>query len=281
MGGFTKLVPEIIQSSIWNESPEVRCVWIALLALKDENGYVRGDPQTLSRLANIPHESVREALDKFSNPDPLSHTPDNDGRRIEQAAGGWIVLNHELYRVGDRNEYMRDYMRKRRAKQKDVNSVNINDNNSSVSVSASDSASKEGESEWKGKRGKMEPHGEFSRVKLSADEYRKLTEKHGKDRADAGIAELDAWIERTGKRRKNHYACLNESSWVWEKVHGKAGMTKPANQPMRMFELKAMLEQKEVEWEQSKASGKWDTDAGRKLKRRVKELRKQIGGYGE
>lgn len=32
MSGFTKLVPEIVMSSIWNESPEVRCVWIAMLA---------------------------------------------------------------------------------------------------------------------------------------------------------------------------------------------------------------------------------------------------------
>ena len=38
MSGFTKLVPEIVLSSIWNESPEVRCVWITMLAIKDENG---------------------------------------------------------------------------------------------------------------------------------------------------------------------------------------------------------------------------------------------------
>ena len=38
MSGFTKLVPEIVMSSIWNESPEVRCVWITMLAIKDENG---------------------------------------------------------------------------------------------------------------------------------------------------------------------------------------------------------------------------------------------------
>jgi hypothetical protein len=152
MSGFTKLVPEIIQSSIWNESAEVRCVWIAMLALKDQDGYVRGDPATLSRLANVSLEAVNQALKTFTGPDPLSHTPDNEGRRIEAIPGGWLVLNHELYRVGDRREYMRDYMRKRRAKGNDVNSVNVNVNNPSASASVSACAFAEGEPEGETRR---------------------------------------------------------------------------------------------------------------------------------
>lgn len=117
MSGFTKLVPEIIQSSIWNESAEVRCVWITMLATKDATGYVRGDCKTLARLANVDIQYVEEAIRKFQEPDPSSHTPANEGRRIEPAAGGWMVLNHELYRSGDdsRREYMREYMRRWRA----------------------------------------------------------------------------------------------------------------------------------------------------------------------
>jgi hypothetical protein len=196
-----------------------------MLALKDQDGYVRGDPATLSRLANVPLEAVHEAIGTFTSPDPLSHTPDNEGRRIEAIPGGWLVLNHELYRVGDRREYMRDYMRKRRAKGKDVNSVNVNVNNSSASVSASESASesREGESEREGKRGKLNNHGEFGRVRLSAAEHAKLLGKHGEDRTAQAIETLDAWLESTGKRRKNHYACLKEGSWVWEKLDGGGG----------------------------------------------------------
>ena len=70
------------------------------------------------------------------------------------------------------------------------------------------------------KRGPLIAFGEFKKVKLSEAEYQKLCDKHGKQIADAGIGELDAWMERTGKKRKNHYACLSEAGWVWEKVGG-------------------------------------------------------------
>jgi hypothetical protein len=141
MSGFAKLVPEIIQSSIWNESSEVRIVWITMLAVKNEDGYVRGDANTLSRLANVPLEAARLALEKFQQPDPSSHTPANEGRRIEPAPGGWIVLNHDLYRAKDYNEHMRDYMRDRRQSLKGVNNMLKQVNDPSVSVSVSSSAS--------------------------------------------------------------------------------------------------------------------------------------------
>ena len=101
MSGFTKLVPEIVQSSLWNEPAEIRCVWIAMIATKDESGYVRGDARTISRVANVSLESAAKALAMFQEPDPSSHTPDNEGRRIMPAPGGWIVLNHSIYRASD------------------------------------------------------------------------------------------------------------------------------------------------------------------------------------
>jgi hypothetical protein len=104
MSGFTKLVPEIVHSSIWNESPEIRCVWITLLATKDKDGNVRGNPASLTRIANVTRAAVDEALAKFQSADPDSNTPDHDGRRIEAISGGWHVLNHELSVCGDNNE---------------------------------------------------------------------------------------------------------------------------------------------------------------------------------
>jgi hypothetical protein len=101
MSGFTKLVPEIVQSSLWNEPAEIRCVWIAMIATKDASGYVRGDARTIARVANVPIESAKAALALFQEPDPSSHTPDNEGRRIIAAPGGWIILNHEIYRARD------------------------------------------------------------------------------------------------------------------------------------------------------------------------------------
>lgn len=142
MSGFNKIVPEIIQSSIWNEPSDIRIVWITMIAVKDEEGYVRGDDATIARLANVPLAVASEALRKFQEPDLASGTPDHEGRRIAKAPGGWAVLNHHLYRTGDRNAYMRDYMQKyRNPKKKRVNSVNINRRLHSASVSASEAAS--------------------------------------------------------------------------------------------------------------------------------------------
>ena len=150
MSGFTKLVPEIIQSSIWNEPSDIRIVWITMLATKDAEGYVRGDAKTIARLANVSEAATTDALRRFQEPDPSSHTPDNDGRRIAPAPGGWIVLNHHLYRTGDRNEYMKDYMRQYRARKQGVSSVNTNDNipSASVSVSASKKEGMQGEKDF-------------------------------------------------------------------------------------------------------------------------------------
>jgi hypothetical protein len=153
MSGFTKLVPEIVQSSIWNEPPEVRVVWITMIATKDESGYVRGDAKTLSRMANVDHETVERALELFQSPDPSSHTPDNEGRRIMAAPGGWIVLNHGIYRA--KEEVIREQTRKRvqkyrenKKKGDDVTQGNVTETLPSVSVSASASVSAhKGESE--------------------------------------------------------------------------------------------------------------------------------------
>jgi len=153
MSGFTKLVPEIVQSSIWNESSDVRVVWITMLAVKDASGYVRGDARTLSRLANVSLEATEKALALFMSPDPSSHTTDDDGRRIGQAAGGWVVLNHDKYRARDHQAEHRAYVKQWREKKAKCENVikcesHVNHSESHVihpSASASASASaKEG-----------------------------------------------------------------------------------------------------------------------------------------
>ena len=147
MSGFTKLVPEILQSSIWNESSDVRIVWITLLAAKNEEGYVRGDCKTIARLANVPIAAVEQAMAAFQEPDLNSHTPDNEGRRICPAPGGWIVLNHALYRGRDERaahaEYVREWRKGLKIKNNVIkceSQVNTSDiPSASVSVSASES----------------------------------------------------------------------------------------------------------------------------------------------
>jgi len=148
MSGFTKLVPEIVQSSIWNEPSDVRIVWITLLAIKDENGYVRGNDQTIARLANVPLESAQQALQRFQAPDPSSNTPDREGRRIEPIPGGWFVINHSIYRAKTYNEYEAERKKKYRASHADMSGTcpgHVPDCSASASASVSVTEGVQGE----------------------------------------------------------------------------------------------------------------------------------------
>jgi len=116
MNGWTKLVPEIVQSSIWNEPPEVRCVWIAMIATKDKAGNVRGNRASLARLANVSIEFVDLALERFTSPDADSNNQMLDGRRIEPVPGGWHIVSHDLYRAMDYREA--EALRKKEYRQK-------------------------------------------------------------------------------------------------------------------------------------------------------------------
>lgn len=61
-------------------------------------------------------------------------------------------------------------------------------------------------------------YGEFSKVLLKPDEYQKLVEKLGESNTKALIAELDRYIESTGKDKyKSHYATLQ--TWANRKVN--------------------------------------------------------------
>jgi hypothetical protein len=79
---------------------------------------------------------------------------------------------------------------------------------------------------------KKRSYGEFEGVKLTDDEHAKLLAKHGKERLEQGIAILDDYMRSKGKRYKDHYAALKETSWVWERVdqqRAAAGLSVPVN----------------------------------------------------
>lgn len=96
--GWTPLFSTIIDSSVWRTSKETRLVWITLLAKKNRDGYVRAAVWALARDAGVTEDECREALRVLESPDPESHCKDNEGRRIKPVDGGWVVLNHFIYR---------------------------------------------------------------------------------------------------------------------------------------------------------------------------------------
>lgn len=118
-GGYTKLFSSIVASTIWREPDHVRIVWITMLAISDPWGHIRASIPGLADLARVSVEDAKDALARLSAPDEYSRTKEHEGRRIEETDGGWFILNFVKHRDagadGHRREYMRRYMRERRA----------------------------------------------------------------------------------------------------------------------------------------------------------------------
>ena len=125
MEGFTKLYQKIVASSIWDEEPPVCKVWVTMLALSNSKGFVKGTPVYLAANCRLPLATCEDALHKFKMPDPFSSTTDDDGRRIRDVPGGWILLNYLKYRQNEsaemRREYQKNLMRATRAVSKNAN----------------------------------------------------------------------------------------------------------------------------------------------------------------
>ena len=121
LAGWTKLFSSIVTSSIWCEDDKTFRVWVALLALSDQEGIVEGSVPGLANLCRLQPAEMRAALEKLASPDPDSRSPEFEGRRIEKIEGGWRLLNYEKYRQkavageGSRAPYYRAYRARKRA----------------------------------------------------------------------------------------------------------------------------------------------------------------------
>ena len=121
---YTKLFGSITASTIWQEPAPTRLVWITMLAMSDKSGCVYASVPGLAHIANVSLPDTETALTTLLSPDKYSRTPSHEGRRIEPIDGGWRLLNHAKFRAvrsaEERREYMRDYMRDKRAKEAEL-----------------------------------------------------------------------------------------------------------------------------------------------------------------
>jgi hypothetical protein len=108
MDSFTPIFSKIVDSSIWEETYQVRVLWTTILALKDSDHIVRYNAYRLSRRANMTEQEVLDALEVLLKPDTrrLEEQP-HDGRRLEKVEDGYLVLNGHVY-----EQMMRDVSRK-------------------------------------------------------------------------------------------------------------------------------------------------------------------------
>lgn len=150
MSGYAKVHGSILRSTVWvGQSKETRLTWLTLLILADAEGYVAASVPGLAKEAGVTIEECEAALDIFRAPDAYSRTKDYEGRRLVDADGGWIVLNHQKYRDYKTFEQVKNAERQARFKAKqrarkgvtaDVTAVTANTGNVIGAVGASASA---------------------------------------------------------------------------------------------------------------------------------------------
>lgn len=96
---YTKLHSSMLYSTVWVGQPaHVRLVWVAFLLMADKNGEAIMSLPGVAQAAGVTLDEAREAVAILESPDPLSSTPDFEGRRIVPIDRGWELINHKKYR---------------------------------------------------------------------------------------------------------------------------------------------------------------------------------------
>lgn len=130
MNTWIPLWTSTVQSTLWEEPPHVRVMFITLLLCRDPDQVVRMPFRRLVKVANLSSdldESVAlatESLKVLSSPDSKSvDLQEFEGRRIKEVEGGWLVLNglkydEEMRILGARIRKTRKQRERREAERK-------------------------------------------------------------------------------------------------------------------------------------------------------------------
>ncbi len=97
---YNKLFTKILDSSIWLESTTTRIVWLTMIAMMDEAGFVQlAAVGNVAARARVSLSAAETAIKTLEAPDAASSDQDHEGRRLERVPGGWLVLNAQKYRA--------------------------------------------------------------------------------------------------------------------------------------------------------------------------------------
>lgn len=104
------------------EPMNVRYTFMLLLAICDPTGHIIGTDVAIARRLNMPVPEFKACIAELMKPDPHSNSKEKSGRRVIRSQGerGYQVVNYLTYRdmktPEQRRDYMRNYMREKRAK---------------------------------------------------------------------------------------------------------------------------------------------------------------------
>lgn len=251
---FTKLFSSILDSTIWQEPKETKIVWITLLAMVDRNGEVYASIPGLASRAGVTLAECEAAIECLSGPDKYSRTKDNDGRRIEEIDGGWILLNHGKYREllssEERKEYNRRKQAERRARlKKKPSKVSMTVNDGSMKVNRNQQcqhitdteADTEAEANGTARANTVETDtregGLAERVRASVPDFEQVlaTAHNGgipREVAEAFFDSCEAagWLHKqTGKPLGNWAAALRQYNRNWKSNEQRNGHRKDSS----------------------------------------------------
>jgi hypothetical protein len=99
MNTWAPLWSQVVESTLWEEPLEVRVLFLTMLAIKDPDHVVRMPLRRLVKKAQMEVDLVESALKVLMSPDTksLDEQPE-EGRRLKEVEGGWLVINGEHYR---------------------------------------------------------------------------------------------------------------------------------------------------------------------------------------
>ena len=116
---YVKLFEDILKSSLWAEDSDTRIVWVTMLLMADQDGFVHATAPGIAHFARVSNDVTLRALQAFESPDPNSRTTEHDGRRVERVEGGYQILNYSYYREVRDKEHERALNRERQQRYRD------------------------------------------------------------------------------------------------------------------------------------------------------------------
>lgn len=94
---YAKVFNTILSSSVWAEPDSTRIVWLTMLIMANRDGLVEATVPGIAYMARVSIDVCETAIATLSSPDRHSRTKVDDGRRVRQVEGGWLVVNYEAY----------------------------------------------------------------------------------------------------------------------------------------------------------------------------------------
>jgi len=163
---YGKLFARVAQSSLMEAPVPSRYVFMMMIAIADQRGEIIGTDTAIARILNISIAEFADAMSVLTSPDPQSNSPAEEGRRIVSSENGrgYKLVNYLAYRDmksdDEKREYMRNYMRERRHKEKQTSEPVKNVNFCKTALSDVTHTEAEAEAE-----AKAEAESTFTKVK--------------------------------------------------------------------------------------------------------------------